>query len=143
MVKHFILILSLTALGVMFRNELVHALDGLVLIHNYIAQTLHLVFSNDQVGRLIQDMVSLLAIPLVAGFCVAIIFWILKKAAMPHTISVIWVLWLILVTTMLAQTHFVPPASGASQGREKAEAPIQGKNASEVAPVISIEGGAK
>lgn len=140
MVKHLILILALTALGVMFRNELVHVLDGIVLIHNYIAQTLHLIFSDDQVGRLIQDMVSLLAIPLVAGFCVAIIFWMMKKAAMPHTMAVIWVLWLILVTTMLAQTHIAPPLGHTPPQPGKAEAPVNGKNAGEIAPVISIEG---
>ena|SRR3990167_2404087 len=116
MIKHLILILLISVVGIMFKAELVHVLDGLVLIHNYIARTLHMIFSDGRWGRLIQDMVSLLFIPFIVGLAVAMIFWLIKREAMPHTMGVIWVFWLILFITMLAQSHMAPPGS-ATAGR--------------------------
>ncbi|ACJ20903.1 hypothetical protein [Coxiella burnetii] len=114
MIKQFILLILLSLAAIFFRIELSHVLDGLVYIHNYIARTLHLIFSDDPAGRLIQNMISLLIIPVVAGFVVATAFWLIKRMAMPHIMAVIWVLWLILLTTMVAQTHMSPAAVKAS-----------------------------
>ena len=114
MIKQLILILLLSAAGIVFKVELVHVLDGVVLVHNRIAHTLHLIFSDDHVGRLIQDMVSLLVIPCLAGLAVAMCFWLVKRTAMPHTMGVIWVLWLILFTTMLAQSHLTSSSAPAT-----------------------------
>ena len=108
MVKQLILIVSLSLGGILFKTEISHVLDGLVYVHNYIAQTLHLIFSDDNVGRLIQDTISLLFIPFIIGFAVTMAFWLIKRAAMPHIMAVIWMMWLILLVTMIAQTGMKP-----------------------------------
>lgn len=120
MIKHVMLIILLSAGGIFFKNELVHVLDGLVIIHNAIAQMLHLVFSDGRMGRLIQDMISLLIIPFFAGIFVVSIFWLIKRGGMPHAMSVVWVLWLVLFVTMLAQSHM--SRSPADQGPLKVAA---------------------
>ncbi|WP_267257021.1 hypothetical protein [Coxiella endosymbiont of Ornithodoros maritimus] len=114
MIKQFILLVLLSLAAIFFRIELSYVLDGLVYIHNYIARTLHLIFSDDPAGRLIQNMVSLLIIPVVAGFVVATAFWLIKRMVMPHMMAVIWVLWLILLTTMVGANAYLASAVKAS-----------------------------
>lgn len=112
MIKQTILIILLSACAIFFKTQLNHLLDSLIYVHNYIAISLHMIFSDDAVGRLIQDMISLLLIPFVCGLVVAIVLWMFKRQAMPHTLSLVWVVWLILVITMIAQTGMNPTGSG-------------------------------
>lgn len=112
MVKQIILIILLSAAAIFFKTQLSHMLDGLIYIHNFIAISLHMIFSDDAVGRLIQDMISLLLIPFVGGVLVVAVFWMFKREAMPHTLSLVWIVWLILVITMIAQTDMNPVGNG-------------------------------
>lgn len=107
MLKQVIVILLLTVLSIMFKSQLSHALDAIVGFHNYLASTLHVIFSDDEVGRLIQDMIALLVIPLLCGLLVTLGFWFVKRAAMPHMMAVIWMVWLVLIVTMIAQDGMV------------------------------------
>lgn len=112
MVKQIILIILLSAAAIFFKTQLSHMLDGLIYIHNFIAISLHMIFSDDAVGRLIQDMISLLLIPFVGGVLMVAVFWMFKREAMPHTLALVWVVWLILVITMIAQTDMNPVGGG-------------------------------
>lgn len=103
MVKQIILISLLSIATIMFREHLAYSLDYVVFLHNRIAEALHLVFADDNVGRLIQDMIALLFIPVVCGLLLASMFWLVKRTKMPHVMTVIWVVWLVLLVTMLAQ----------------------------------------
>ncbi|OGO94640.1 MAG: hypothetical protein A3F41_04985 [Coxiella sp. RIFCSPHIGHO2_12_FULL_44_14] len=101
MVKQLILIILLSLGTIFFKSELTHVLDGLIYAHHYLMQALHGVFADDNVGRLIQDIVSLLLIPFLGGLVVALLFWLLKRSAMPHAMVAIWVVWLVLATTLV------------------------------------------
>lgn len=104
MLKQSILILILTLVTIFFRAEISHVLNALVYVHNAIAGSLHFIFSDDKVGRLIQNVISLLLLPFICGLIVALVFWLVKRVTMPHIMAVVWILWLILLITMLAQT---------------------------------------
>jgi len=112
MVKQIILIILLSGAAIFFKTQLSHMLDGLIYIHNFIAISLHMIFSDDAVGRLIQDMISLLLIPFIGGLLMVVVFWMFKREAMPHTLSLVWIVWLILVITMIAQTDMNPVGGG-------------------------------
>lgn len=112
MVKQIVLIISLSACVIFFKTQLNHLLEVLIHIHNYIYLSLHMIFSDGNVGRLIQDMISLLLIPFMGGLMVATVFWMFKREAMPHTLGLVWVVWLILVITMIAQTGLNAPGGG-------------------------------
>lgn len=103
MAKQIILITLLSIATILFREQLVFILDGVVYAHNHIAKALHLVFADDEIGRLIQEMIALLIIPVICGVIIASIFWLIKRAKMPHIMPVIWVVWLVLLITMLGQ----------------------------------------
>lgn len=112
MVKQFILIILFSFAAILFRTQLHHALGSLVYVHNYIAQGLHAVFSDDNAGRLIQDIISLLFIPIIVGLIVAMMFLLFKREAVTHTMAVIWVVWLVLLVTMITNGVSMSSASG-------------------------------
>lgn len=107
MIKQIVLIILLTVVAILFKDQLSQVLDSIVYVHNYIANLLHIIFSDDNVGLLIQDMIALLLIPIVCGLVVASVYWLIKRGKMPHTATVIWVVWLILLVTMVAQNSIV------------------------------------
>ena len=105
MFKQVMVILLLSVVVIFFKNQLAHVLDWLVAAHNYFAQKLHFIFSNDRIGRIIQDLIALLIIPILCGFLVLAIGWIIKRGAMPHVMVVVWTVWLVLLVTMVAQNN--------------------------------------
>lgn len=104
MAKQVILIVLISVVAILFQTELSHLLDILVMIHNFIGRQLHVIFSDDTVGSMIQNLISLLILPCLGGAVVASVFWLVKRVAMPHIMGVVWVMWLVLLTTMVAQT---------------------------------------
>ena len=106
MVKHIILFLVATILGVMFRNELLKVLDWLLYLHNQLAAWLAVIFSSDSMGRMIQGVVALLVIPTVIGGIITGVHRLIKHAPYPYTWTVIWVSWVILFVTMLVQMSY-------------------------------------
>src|SRR3990167_10236381 len=120
MTKQIILIILLSVVTILFQEQLSHVLDSVVFVHNRIAEALRLIFADDNVGRLIQDMIALLLIPVICGLLVASVFWLIKRAQMPHIMAVIWVVWLVLLVTMIAQS---PPTT--ARMAERASQPAE------------------
>jgi len=105
MAKQFILIILLTVAAVFFKSQLSHVLDALISLHNGIAGVLTKIFASDDDGLLVQNIIALLIIPLVLGGVVGVVFWFVKHEMMPHMMLVIWFVWLVLLTTMIAQNN--------------------------------------
>lgn len=103
MIKQILLIILLSAAAIFFQSELSHVIDFFVNAHQYVDKTLHSIFSQGQVGQLIQDMISLLILPFLGGLLLAALFWLVKRTSMPHTMGVVWVLWLVLLISLLVQ----------------------------------------
>ncbi len=108
MAKQSIALVVLSLLAVVFMSQLNHVLDVLVGIHNHIAKGLHFIFADDKVGLVIQDMIALLLIPLISGFALTLSYWLAKRSQMPYMMTVVWVVWLVLLTTMIAQNDEEP-----------------------------------
>jgi hypothetical protein len=104
MFKQVILIIALSLMAIFFRVEISHLLNALVYLHNQVSHLLHLIFSDDVTGRVIQNVIALLIIPFVFGLIVGIVFWLIKRATMPHIMAIVWGFWLVLLVTLLAQT---------------------------------------
>lgn len=104
MFKQLLLIMFLSVLTIVFKIQLGHALDSVVYLHNIIARALHVVFSDDQIGRLIQDMIALILIPLFVGLLVGGSYWMIKREPLHQVKAIVWVVWLVLLVTMVAQS---------------------------------------
>ena len=80
-----------------------HVLHGLLAVHDRIANALGVIFSDDEVGRVLQSVLALLLIPIAFAAVITVVHWFLKQAHFPHTMTVIWISWTVLLVTMLSQ----------------------------------------
>jgi hypothetical protein len=104
-IKQIMVLLGLTFAAIVFRSQLSHVLNSMILVHNWVASHLHQIFSDDHLGRIIQNMIALLIIPGVVGLMLAVTFLLIRKtAALSHVMIVIWMVWTVLLVTMVAQT---------------------------------------
>lgn len=101
--KQSFILIFLSVLAIFFKLQLVKGLHGLLYVHNQIANWLTLIFADDRTGQLIQSILALTIIPLLIGFLIAIVFWLIKRKEMPHIMMTIWIVWTVLLVTMLAQ----------------------------------------
>jgi len=103
MVKQIILLIIASVLAVMFQSQIMHALNVLVMAHNKEASSLAGIFSGDHMGRMIQGVIAVVLLPVAVGAVLSGGYWLVKKQMMPHTLTVVWVLWTVLLTTLIAQ----------------------------------------
>ncbi len=102
MVKQGILILLLSIIAVFLQDQLAHVVRALLALHDLIAKDLTFFFSGHPIGRVVQGIIALLAIPLIAGGASAAGFWLVKHVSMPHMMATIWVMWLVMLIIVLA-----------------------------------------
>lgn len=103
MLKHILLLVGCSIAAVFFKDQLVHVLHGLLAVHDRVANGLGVIFSEDSVGRVLQSVLALILLPIALGVIVALGHWLLKQVHFPHTMTVIWVTWTILLVAMLSQ----------------------------------------
>ncbi len=103
MLKHTILFIAFSIVAMFFQSELGQVLHYLLMIHDKIADALASIFSNAPAGRIIQETIALIIIPVVAGGVAALVFWLIKRSEMPHIMATVWFVWTILLVVILAQ----------------------------------------
>lgn len=103
MFKNIFLLIVLSVAAVFLKNQLVYVLHALLYLHNNLAKLLADIFAQDEAGRILQSIISLVVIPIVGGGVVALLFYIAKKDHQPHMTKAMWLIWIILLTTLLAQ----------------------------------------
>lgn len=103
MIKQIILVILASVAAIFFQNEIVHGLNLLVLGHTEMLKWLGSIFSNDRAGRIIVGVIALVIIPVLVATIVSFVYWLVKKRMLPFTATIGWVLWTVLLTTMLAQ----------------------------------------
>lgn len=103
MMKHLLLLIGFSVAAVYFKTDLVHVVHAILVLHNKIASGLGAIFSGDSLGRVLQSVIALMFIPITLGTGAAVGHWFIKQAHFPHTLTVIWVSWAILLSVMLAQ----------------------------------------
>jgi len=116
MLKHTILIIVISIAAMFFQTELGHALHYLLMLHDKIADGLAVIFSSAPAGRMIQETIALVLIPVIAGAVVALVFWLIKRHEMPHISGTVWFVWTVLLVTILAQPAAVTAMRAATGG---------------------------
>jgi len=107
MLKSAIVIIIVSAVAMFFQSELGHVLRYLLAVHDKIADGLAVAFSNAPAGRIIQETIALMIIPVVIGAAVALAWFMVKRNEIPHLVATAWIIWTILLVTVLLQpsTH--------------------------------------
>jgi len=102
MFKHIVLVIIVSIAAIFFKTQIAHALHYLLVLHNSVAHALASVFSDSPTGKMIQETVALIIIPVVITAIIALAYWLVKRSEMPHLTAMIWFVWAILLVTILA-----------------------------------------
>lgn len=103
MFKHILLLVGLSVAAIFFQHQLLGVLHFLTKIHEEVGDGLELIFSKNTVGEVVQSVFALLLIPVVIGVLVSIAHFFMKQEHFPHTFTVVWVSWAILLAGILAE----------------------------------------
>lgn len=103
MLKHAIFMIIFSVLVMMFQSQVGYVLHYMLVAHDQVADILGSIFSNAPAGRMIQETIALVIIPLIIGVIVAFIYWLIKRREVPHIIGAVWFFWTVLIVMILAQ----------------------------------------
>lgn len=107
MVKHLALLIAISALSVAMLTYFGTALQGLEHTHALLAHKLTAVFAGGKIGQFIRDTVLLIALPIAIALVPGGIYWAIRRQQLPSLTSVVWVIWLVLVTTLAMHPHVI------------------------------------
>jgi hypothetical protein len=99
MAKQFLLLILLTVAAMFFKAQIDDVLNFTVNVHDHFIRLLAIVFSNDGMGRMVQAILALLLIPAIIALIISGVYWLRKKSFSPYTMHIIWISWLVLLTT--------------------------------------------
>lgn|SRR3990167_3305577 len=107
LIKNVLFLIVLSIVAIFFQNQLMAVLHGIMSVHHQIIKGLSSIFSIEGAGEIVQSVLALLLMPVVIGICFGIAHFLMKQQHFPHTMSVIWVCWAVLLTAVLSQTGHV------------------------------------
>ena len=94
MIKQLIAIIALSIGVILAMPYVQQGLEILLSLHHWISEGLTEVFSGGDTGNLIRELITLLAVPLLIGFALAIVYWIMRRGWFPYFMQFVWVIWL-------------------------------------------------
>ncbi len=103
MVKQFSLLLVASMITIAFVAQfgiIVHSIEQ---AHFYLTHTLSAVFAAGRIGLFIRETVLVVSLPLVLALIPAFAYWLVKRRPLPVLPHIVWVIWLILITTIALQ----------------------------------------
>ena len=95
MLKHIIAITVISLIIIVSMPYAQQMLQYIVAAHDWISDMLKEVFSVDQAGNIIRQLIALLVIPLVVSLIPAIIYWLARRQKLPYFMELVWVVWLV------------------------------------------------
>lgn len=101
MIKQGLLMVLLTFLTVLLRTQLHFLLSLIVIFQGHLSGLLGLVFSSGFIGRLVQDVIVLLIMPVLVSLLIALIYWSIKRVKFKYTMSIACLIWVMLVTAYI------------------------------------------
>lgn len=111
MLKHSIILIVLSILLVLFTSYAQQGMQWLLAAHDWVSNALTSVFSGDEAGNMVKELLVLLCIPVAIALIPAILYWIIRRHWFPYFMEVVWIVWLIQIGALLTMTKTVPIAS--------------------------------
>ncbi len=97
MFKQVVLMIILSILTIFFLSVVHQVFHFLATMYIAASEQLSTVFSGGQMGRLVQQALVLIVIPVVIGLFINLIYYLIKRSSMPVLMPFIWLVWLLLV----------------------------------------------
>ncbi len=99
--KQVLAVIVLAILLALLGHFALMLLNALLSVHDWIAGGLASVFSGSAVGNFIQQCLSYLVLPFLIAGIAAAIYGLIRKKFIPHFMSIVWGVWLVLATALL------------------------------------------
>lgn len=106
MFKQALMLIVFSVIAIVFKAQLAEALRVLLFLHTQIAHGLGVIFAFDRVGEIVQSVIALLIIPMVIAIIFAVAHFFIRQAHFPHTITMVWIFWAVLLTSLLSHTVY-------------------------------------
>lgn len=101
LIKHIAALILLSLLMLLAGNFFTSLLNEIMQLHHWFAKELSHIFTSQEAGRWLRDLLAMLALPALAGLIPCGIYWSLKRKYMPYTLYVIWLVWIIQAVAIL------------------------------------------
>jgi len=101
MLKHIVAIIILSVLIVVGMPYVQQGLQFILSCHEWLSNILKNVFSGDQAGNIIRQLIALLAIPVLVSLVSTIIYWLAKRSWFPYFMELVWVIWLVQTSALV------------------------------------------
>jgi uncharacterized membrane protein len=101
MIKHIVAIVALSILVILTMPHIQTGLQALLSLHDWISETLKIVFSDGQAGNVSRELIASLSVPFLVGIIPAGLYWIVKRSLLPHFILIVWVTWLVQTSALV------------------------------------------
>lgn len=101
MLKHIISLIIASLLVLLLAQYLTIGLHWLQTLNGDFYNYSKSIFTGKSVGAILRQLIGLLLIPIVLAGVPALLYYAVYRKSMPHFNEVIWVLWIVLATTML------------------------------------------
>ena len=101
--KQTILLIILSIAAIFLQQQLSQVLHYILVAHNQVAHLLSYLFGSGPTAMAIRGIIALIVVPVICGGFFALIIWLVKHISMPHTMGVIWTVWLVMLVTILAK----------------------------------------
>lgn len=100
MLRHFILLLILSVVAILFLHEVHQVLNVLVYAFNKISGYLSFIFAGDRIGLITRHVIALIILPVLIGLIVNVIYWAFTRRTIPGLFAIIWAVWLLLIALL-------------------------------------------
>ena len=106
MLKNFCVLVLLSLGVVLGMRHIEPVLMCLITIHSWLLHhLLHLFVAGGKVGLVVKSLLSLMIIPLLTACFPALIYWMAKNRFFPYFMHVMWTVWLLQTTALVALYH--------------------------------------
>ena len=97
MVKHFIWIVVLSIVGIIFIEHVAKISFGINAAYLYISDGLGMAFKGKPLHKYVPQVLALLIVPIVTGLVPAVIYYLFIQRIMPYTLQIVWGMWLVVL----------------------------------------------
>lgn len=91
-------IIAMVGLSVGVVVAMAYAQQGVQLLissHDWVSEVLTEIFSGGNAGNLTRQLIALLAIPVLVGISLAVIYWVIRRSFFPYFMQFVWAIWLV------------------------------------------------
>lgn len=95
MINKLIALIIISILVVFFPHYAETVMGWIIQSHRMIVEFLTSIFSDGQIGRIIQGFLGTIIMPIIIGIVIALLYWLIRRRFFPYFVFVVWTIWLL------------------------------------------------